>query len=117
MNLFAYILYLLITYFITVHAGQVFYRNGLIYVLDLLDGNQQLAAYINRMLLTGYYLLNLGYVALTLSEWRPGSFAAIIEEICTRTGRIMLLLAAIHFANMTVIFLISRHKHSLNHKN
>lgn len=73
MNLLAYILYLLITYFITVHAGQMFYRNGIVYVLDLLDGNRQLADYINRMLLTGYYLLNLGYVALTLSEWRPGS--------------------------------------------
>ena len=116
MNLLAYILYLAITYFVTVFAGQVFYRNGRVYILDLMDGNQLLADYINRMLLIGYYLLNLGYVALTLSEWRPGNIAAIIEEISTRTGRIMLLLAIIHFVNMTVILLVSRHKHSGNHK-
>ncbi len=69
MNTIAYILYFLITYFITVHTGLSFYRNGRIYILNLLEGNEALTSYINRLLLVGYYLLNLGYVALTVNEW------------------------------------------------
>ena len=59
MNILAYIFYLLITYIITFKVGLIFYRNGKIYILKLMRGNEHLSASINRLLLIGYYLLNL----------------------------------------------------------
>lgn len=117
MNTFAYILYFLITYFITVHTGLSFYRNGRIYILNMLEGNEALTGYINRLLLIGYYLLNLGYVAVSVNEWEEIYNAAQMASLLAlKVGAIMLLLACIHFVNMAVILYIGRKQHQANHK-
>ena len=114
MNTLAYILYLLITYIITVHVGLRFYKNGRIYILQLLHGDERLTQFINKMLLVGYYLLNLGYAALMLSTWQTiYSIAEVFLTVLTMTGRIMLTLAVIHFLNMGAIYLFSK-KHNNN---
>jgi hypothetical protein len=116
MNTLAYILYLLITYIITVHVGLRFYRNGRWYILRLLHGDEHLTDSINRILLIGYYLLNLGYAALMISTWKTvNSIEEVLLSVFTMTGKIMLTLAIIHFFNMTVIFLVSNKKHHFHH--
>jgi len=118
MNTLAYIIYLFITYFITVRTGLLFYRNGRVYILNLLQGEEQLTYFINKMLLTGYYLLNLGYVAVMIRFWKTiTSFTELIASIASMTGKIMLTLAIIHFINMAVIYFISKRNnpHLINH--
>lgn len=119
MNTLAYIFYLFITYLITVHVGLRFYRNGRVYILRLLRGDVKLTEFINRMLLTGYCLLNLGYAALMLRSWKTiQTWAELLATICSMTGRIMLTLALIHFINMAIILLMSRHHQPItNNKN
>ena len=118
MNTLAYIIYLAITYLITVKVGLVFYRNGAIYILNLLPENEQLARAINKMLLTGYYLLNLGYAAIMIRTWEKiNTWTDLISSISLMTGKIMLTLALIHFMNMAIILLISQRQHQfINHK-
>jgi hypothetical protein len=109
MNTIAYLLYLFLTYLITVHVGLRFYRNGRPYILRLLHGNESLTDFINRILLTGYYLLNLGYAALMLQRWQTvQSWEQVLTSVLTITGKIMLTLAVIHFFNMTVLYLYSK---------
>lgn len=118
MNTLTYIIYLAITYFITVHVGLRFYRNGEVYILNLLHGDQKLTAFINRILLIGYYLLNLGYVTLTISTWQNiDTWGEMFGSIAFMTGKIMLTLGVMHFFNMAVILFISyRHHASVNNK-
>lgn len=118
MNIIAYIIYHFLTYLITVHVGLRFYRNGRIFILNLLQGDERLTDFINRILLTGYYLLNLGYAALMISSWKTiTTWTEVLVSITTMTGEIMLVLGVIHFFNMVGIFLISKRKqHSLHHK-
>lgn len=118
MNTLTYIIYLAITYFITVHVGLRFYRNGEVYILNLLHGDKKLTAFINRILLVGYYLLNLGYVTLTISTWeKVNTWAEMFTSISFRTGKIILTLGVIHYLNMAVILLISfRHRSAVNNK-
>lgn len=118
MNTLAYILYLFITYLITVRVGLIFYRNGRLFILNLLQQDVQLTNFINRILLTGYYLLNLGYAALMLRTWDTiTTWTALLVSIGTMTGKIMLTLAMIHFCNMAAILLISkRNNHFINAK-
>ncbi|WP_089909142.1 hypothetical protein [Chitinophaga rupis] len=59
MNTLAYIIYLLITYLVTVRVGFIFYRNGRLFILNLLRQDAALTDFINKILLVGYYLLNL----------------------------------------------------------
>lgn len=118
MNTIAYILYLFITYLITVRVGFIFYRNGRVFILELLHHDVQLTEFINRILLTGYYLLNLGYATVMLSTWDTiSSWEDLVVSIVMMTGKIMLTLAVVHFCNMAVIYLISkRNQHFLNSK-
>ncbi|WP_315824258.1 hypothetical protein [Paraflavitalea speifideaquila] len=118
MNIIAYIIYLVITYIITVRVGFLFYRNGRVFILGLLHNDVQLTDFINRLLLTGYYLLNLGYAALMLRSWETiNTWTALLVSIVAMTGKIMLTLAVMHFCNMAVIYFISkRNDHFLNSK-
>lgn len=115
MNTLSYILYLLITYIITVHVGLLFYRNGKLFILNLLHGDERLTNFINRVLLVGYYLLNLGYVAITLQEldW-VDTWTGLFISVFTRTGKIMFILAVIHYFNMAAILYLSRKHHTAN---
>lgn len=117
MNILAYIIYLLITYIITVHVGWVFYKNGRYYILSLLQGDEKLTLFINRLLLVGYYLLNLGYVALTISSWQSvTNWGVLWGTVATMTGKILLVLGIVHFGNMGIIYLIGKnHRKSITH--
>lgn len=119
MNTLTYIIYLFITYLITVHVGLRFYHNGRVYILRLLHGDEKLTDFINRILLTGYYLLNLGYAALVIRYWKTiHTWTEMMGSIASMTGKIMVTLAVIHFFNMAVILLISqRHHNIVNNKN
>ena len=118
MNTLAYIIYLVITYIITVRVGLVFYRNGRVFILGILQNDEKLTDFINRLLLVGYYLLNLGYAALMLRGWvTVDSWVKLILSILVMTGKILLTLAVIHYCNMAVIYYIGkRNNHFVNPK-
>lgn len=116
MNTLAYIIYLLITYLITVRVGFVFFRNGRIFILDLINNDVSLTDAINRILLVGYYLVNLGYAALMISTWDEIiSWTALLVSITVMTGKIVLTLALMHYINILVIYLISKRNKSILH--
>jgi hypothetical protein len=109
MNTIAYLLYLAVSYWITVHVGWRFYRNGRPYLLLLFKSDAAFADAVNRLLLTAYYLLNLGYVALMLRWWPTlTSWTEIFLSIAGMTGRIVLTLGVIHYANMGVLYLLRK---------
>jgi hypothetical protein len=109
MNIVAYIIYLFITYIITVRVGKVFYKNGRHYILAIVHGDEQLTDFINKILLAGYYLMNLGYATIMLSFWKTViSFSGVIASVSNMTGRIILSLALVHFANMYIIHFIGK---------
>jgi hypothetical protein len=109
-NLIAYLLYGCITYYITVQVGLIFYRNGIWFIRAELH-DEALAQSVNKLLLTCYYLTNLGYITLMIWFWEPiHSFTELWEAVCTKTGYIILLLGVLHVFNMTVIYLLRNKK-------
>ena len=111
MNIIAYILYIFITFFITVNVGLILYKNGRIYILEALHHNEELTDTVNKILLIGYYLLNLGYAALMLQYWEQiTSYSMLIESVTTMVGRIVLGLAFMHYLNM---FIIHKFRHKI----
>lgn len=116
MNTLAYIIYLFLTYLITVRVGFVFYRNGRVFILNLLNNDVSITDAINRILLIGYYLVNLGYAALMISTWDTiASWSELLSSITVMTGKIVLTLAVMHYFNMFVIYLISKRNKSIFH--
>lgn len=109
MNTLAYIVYLFITYIITVRVGKLFYKNGRIYIYQLMKADGAITDFINKLLLVGYYLTNLGYATIMLSFWKTiYSITELVATVSTMTGRIILSLAIVHFANLFIIYFIAK---------
>lgn len=109
LNILTYGLYFSITAFIILRIGWLFYHFGAVYLHDLYPGRPDLANSLNSILLIGYYLLNLGYVALNLSSWpQVVSVNHLLALLTDKIGFICLALGAIHFANMLWVRLLKK---------
>lgn len=99
-NIITYSIYLPIIGFIMIKVGWLFYKNGYVYLSHLTD-DLQLIQSINNLLLIGYYLLNLGYAIITISFWEDVyTIAQIIESLTKTLGKIILILAGLHYNNV-----------------
>ena len=104
LNIIGYAIYLLITTIIIVNVGKVCYRNGNIYVAQLIPEHLDLCHKTNQILLVGYYLLNLGYCAMTLISWEQlYSFQQLIEVIAVKSATIIGTIALMHYLNIFIL--------------
>ncbi|MFM2213562.1 MAG: hypothetical protein RL427_825 [Bacteroidota bacterium] len=104
LNIIGYAIYLLITTIIIVNVGKVCYRNGNIYVAQLIPEHLDLCHKTNQILLVGYYLLNLGYCAMTLISWEQlYSFQQLIEVIAVKSATIIGTIALMHYFNIFIL--------------
>jgi hypothetical protein len=107
MNTLAYIIYLVATYLITVHVGLYLYKNGYAFIANLIP-DSNMAGNINKLLLLGYYLFNLGYVSIMLHHWAPiANVAQLITTLSNKIGIIIISLAIVHYCNMGILFIIN----------
>ena len=115
-NISVYAVFILLMVYIIVFVGRYFYTNGRIFILTLLQGQVSLADAINRTLLVGYYLLNIGYAFLKLKQWPPiMSIEAWWSSLSLNIGLLVLILAAMHYGNMFLIYYLSK-SNSITHK-
>ncbi|WP_396194803.1 hypothetical protein [Flavobacterium sp.] len=104
LNILGYAIYLLITIFIIVKVGRICYQNGNIYVAQLIPDHMDLCHKINQVLLLGYYLLNIGYCAMTLISWEKIiTFNQLIEVIAFKSAIIIGTIAFMHYGNIFVL--------------
>ena len=104
LNIIGYVIYLLITTFIIINVGKICYRNGNIYVAQLIPQHEDLCKKTNQVLLIGYYLLNLGYCAMTLISWdKIISNSQLVEVISIKTATIICIIAILHYFNIYII--------------
>lgn len=104
LNIIGYLIYLSVTSIIIIKVGRLCYDNGNIFVSQLIPNHIELCHQINKMLLTGYYLLNLGYCAMTIISWEKiQSINQLIEIIATKSAIIILTIGIMHYIN--IIFL------------
>ena len=109
-NLIGYIIFFGIIFFITFRVGWVFYKNGEVYLKMLLPEEEHLVESINKMLLIGYYLMNLGYASISISAWPViSSSAEMLSVLAENAGLIILFLAIMHYFNLTWLLLYSRY--------
>lgn len=105
----SYVVYLLISVNLTIWVARTLHKNGAIFLVDAFHGNKELAASVNHLLVVGFYLINLGYVALALKTGAAIlSTRAAIEMVSDKIGYVMLILGAMHFFNLYVFARIRR---------
>jgi hypothetical protein len=100
---FTYLIYLLISVGLTVVVGRALSRSGHEFLLEVFDGNAGLAEAVNRLLVVGFYLLNLGFVTLTMQTLgNVDSAKQALQVLSVKIGEVLLVLGALHFANLAV---------------
>jgi hypothetical protein len=104
-SILTYCLYLLISIAATVWVAKVLFKNGRIFLIDIFQGNSELADSVNRLLVVGFYLLNIGYISLTLTETVNMDNARVLLEVLSRkVGLIVFVLGIMHFLNLIIFF-------------
>jgi hypothetical protein len=95
-----YLSYLAISIGLTVWVARTLSRNGLVFLEEVFD-DKRLATAVNRLLVVGFYLLNLGYVAVALRYGAEvDTIAGALEELSVKVGLVLLVLGALHFVNV-----------------
>lgn len=98
-----YILYLFISVTVTVWVARTLHKRGAIFLVDAFHGNMELAASVNHLLVVGFYLINIGFVALALrSDAEITTSRAAIQLLADKLGWVLLTLGAMHFFNLLV---------------
>jgi hypothetical protein len=104
LNIIGYLIYLSLTGIIIIKVGRLCYDNGNIFVSQLIPNHEELCHQINKMLLIGYYLLNLGYCAMTIISWEKINTAnQLIEIIATKSAIIILTIGFMHYINIILL--------------
>jgi hypothetical protein len=98
-----YFSYLAISIGLTVWVARTLHRSGRVFLVDAFHGNAELADSVNHLLVVGFYLINIGYIALALTTTSPmANFREIIELESVKIGVVLLILGAMHFFNILV---------------
>lgn len=103
-----YLCYVLISVALTVWVAHTLSRHGAVFLVDVFR-DERVATAVNRLLVVGFYLINLGYVALAI---RVGSEVSdtqgAVEALSVKVGGVLVVLGVMHFFNLWVFSRIRR---------
>lgn len=98
-----YGLYLMIALPLTIWVARSLFRNGRIFLVDCFHGDESMADSVNQLLVTGFYLVNFGFVALYLRmAGDVVEVRGIFEALSGKLGVVLLVLGGMHFLNLLV---------------
>ena len=100
----SYGLYLLLSIGMTVWVARTLSVNGEVFLIQCFGHNEALARSTNHLLVVGFYLINVGWILLTLRFGaEPQTWSEAIKFVSSKVGLAVLVLGAMHFFNMNAI--------------
>ena len=104
-----YCIYLPVSILLTVWVARTLFTHGRVFLIEIFRQDLTLADSVNKLLLVGFYLVNIGYAVYTLKIWGSiDSTQGLIETLAQKVGWIILVLGAMHFFNLFVLFNLRR---------
>ena len=103
-----YAAYAVISVALTVYLARTLSRNGAVFLDDVFKDTPKLAEAVNKLLVVGFYLVNLGYAALIMKSEPAETSVAAVEVLAWKLGALLMSLAFMHFVNLFVFYRIRR---------
>lgn len=101
-----YLVYIALSLLLTIWVANTLHKNGRVFLVQSFVDNEALADSVNHLLVVGFYLINIGYIALALREGATiDSLQKIIEVLSSKIGFVLVVLGFMHFSNL---FIFSR---------
>lgn len=108
-HVLTYVAYVALSLLLTWWVGRTLFRNGQVFLDEVFGHDEVLSKSVNKLLLVGFYLVNLGFMVYTLKvHGSIDTAVALIEVLSTQLGKIILCLGALHFLNLWVFFSLRR---------
>ncbi|OJV02112.1 MAG: hypothetical protein BGO12_22840 [Verrucomicrobia bacterium 61-8] len=99
-----YTLYIIVSITLTVWVARTLFRSGRAFLNEGFPDNDALAGSINRLLVVGFYLVNLGFIALFLRTSRDlTEVREMFELLSSKLGVVLLTLGFMHFVNLLIL--------------
>ncbi len=102
-----YVIYAIAAIALTAILAKTLYSSGALF-LESVYNDQKMASAINRLLVTGFYMLNLGYAFLIFQTNDAATALEATELLVTKLGLLLISLGIIHFINMAVFWRIKK---------
>ncbi|TMM46609.1 hypothetical protein [Qipengyuania marisflavi] len=104
MEVLALLIYLAISLGLTAWVAHTLSRNGIVFLIECFGHDEVLARSTNHLLVVGFYLVNLGWILLTLRFGAaPETWADAIRFLSSKVGLVVVALGFMHFFNMNAI--------------
>ncbi|HEY8936690.1 MAG TPA: hypothetical protein VIM65_15785 [Cyclobacteriaceae bacterium] len=108
-TILTYSIYLPVTILLTVWVARTLFKNGRVFLVEIFHQDEVLADSVNKLLLVGFYLVNVGYAVYTLKIWGAiDGTQQVIETLSQKIGWIILILGGMHFFNLFILFNLRR---------
>jgi hypothetical protein len=104
--LYTYLVYLTLSIAVTIWVARTLHQNGRAFLVDAFHGQDALADSVNHLLVVGFYLINLGWIVMTLrTQLEITAPRPAVELLSDKVGTVLFVLGIMHFFNL---FLFSR---------
>lgn len=104
-KIITYAAYVVISLGLTYWVGNTLHKYGQTFLLDIFDQDEVLPTSINKLLLIGFYLINLGYILVNLiTRQAIKTPIDMIELLSEKIGGIVIVLGIMHFSNILILF-------------
>lgn len=106
-NLIAvYAVYSFVALTVTALLARTLFQNGAVFLHDVFEDRPALADAVNRLLVVGFYMLNLGYAFYVLRAERDLDAFGSVQFLVNKLALLLGTLALLHFVNVFVFWRI-----------
>lgn len=93
---------------LTIWLAATLFKNGQTFLHDVFPDRPEMGDAVNRLLVVGFFMLNLGYSLLILRAEATATTEQAVQLLINRLGLLLVSLGLIHFVNMAVFLRIRR---------
>ena len=99
----SYLVYSIVSIVMTIWVARTLSKNGEVFLVKCFGQDEILAKSTNHLLVVGFYLINIGLIAIRLDGWQISPSDGLIPFVSSKIGVSVLSLGAMHFFNMIMI--------------
>lgn len=105
-----YVAYAAVAIGLTTFLARTLFRNGGVFLRDVFRDRAAIADAVNRLLVIGFYMFNLGYAFYVLEAGRGLDAFDAMQFFVNRVGGLLLVLAVMHLINVLIFWRIRIHR-------
>lgn len=105
-----YVAYAAVAIGLTAFLARTLFRNGGVFLRDVFGERAAIADAVNRLLVIGFYMFNLGFALYALDAGRGMDSFDAMQFFVNRVGTLLLVLAGMHLLNVLVFWRIRIHR-------